>query len=114
MIFPDSGRRPTSWDQVRIFDDLVSSEDAEKTRAILSGAERRCPYLKMQGKWPYCGKGQVIEPDAPQLKPTPDNPIYNTHLGHEFMEIFCARDFEECLVYKGEKSHRADWLENLR
>jgi len=88
-----------TWDDIRSFDDIISSEE----RKIISELERRlrakCPYLQREGEFfYYCGLNLLEVKDK---KPSPLSPIYQRHIGLAEMQLYCMDRFEKCCFYSG-------------
>lgn len=66
-----------TWDEIKKFDDLIP----QKSKEIISELEikTKCPCLRKEGKFfYYCGFNLPI---IRCKKPTPFNPVYQTHVG---------------------------------
>ena len=88
-----------TWDDIRSFDDIISSEE----RKIISELERilraKCPYLQREGEsFYYCGLNLSEVKDK---KPAPFNPIYQRRVGLAEMQLHCMDSFETCCFYSG-------------
>lgn len=88
-------RKPSSWEEVRSFDDLVTLTERE----LLSKLEIKdpCKHLRRQGSfWNYCSRG-IKRPSL--RKPIPGNPVYEQGLGIEELTIFCVGNYDKCMHY---------------
>ena len=88
-----------TWSEIRIYDEIIDMTPGLKNLIyeIETDAERKCPYLRKEGKYfYYCG---VDVPEDVKKELSPVSPIFLKHTDHYSLQLYCMADYEKCIYY---------------
>jgi len=89
-----------TWDDIKVFDDIIDSREVEINLELEKDSKRKCPHLSKEGNFfYYCSKG-IEQPVDKSIGPF--SPVYQRHAGAMVLSMYCLKDFETCCFYRGD------------
>ena len=88
-----------TWSEIRSYDEIIEATPGliVLIYEIEANSDRKCPYLRKEGKYfYYCG---VDVPEDVKKKPSPFSPIFLKHTDHFSLQLYCMADYEKCTYH---------------